>query len=208
MISKIYKIIVAVLGILLIGSIIFGVCYFVSSNNWKEKWKTENANVLAFSDQLRGAKDDIAVYQLTIDQMRYYGDSTMQEMVRVIDSLKLKAKNVQQVQYIETIVERHDTLKMKDTLFLEPELCMDTLVGDRWAQAKLHLEYPSTIGIFQSFTSEKICVISLKRETINPPKKTWIGRLFQRKHKVARVNIVEKNPYVTDQNSTFVQTIK
>jgi hypothetical protein len=139
--------------------------------------------------------------------MRYYGDSTMQEMLKVIDSLKLKAKNVQQVQYIETVVERHDTLRMKDTLFLEPELCLDTLIGDHWAMARLHLEYPSTIGVSQSFTSEKVCVISLKKETINPPKKTWIGRLFQKKHKVARVNIVEKNPYVTEQNSVFVQTI-
>ena len=208
MFSKLYKSTIAVLGILLLLSVICGAFFLGSSLKWKEKWEIENANVLAFSGQLQGAQNDIAVYKLTIEQMRYYGDSTMKEMAHIIDSLKLKAKNVQHVQYIETVVERHDTLRLEDTLFVEPDLCLDTTLGDQWARTELHLEYPSTIAVKPSFKSEKICIISLKKETVNPPKKTWIGRLFQKKHKVARVNIVEKNPYVTEQNAVFVQPLK
>lgn len=179
-----------------------------NTSKWKDKYETAKNNEKAFSEQLSDAREDLIVYKFTMEQMRHIKDSTIQKMTHVIDSLKLKGKNIQQVQYVSTTIRKTDTLRLNDTLFLEPELCMDTTIGDSWVQTHVHLEYPSTVSVNSSVRSEKVCVVSLKKETVNPPKKTWIGRLFQKKHKVARVNVVEQNPHVENQSSMFIEIVK
>lgn len=48
----------------------------------------------------------------------------------------------------------------------------------------------------------------MKKETVSAPKKCWLLRLFQKKHKVVQVDIEEKNPYVRDTQSRYVEIIK
>ena len=177
-------------------------------SSYKEKYEIAKNNETAFIAQLNGAKEEVNMFKFSLDQMRYIQDSSIQRMVHVIDSLKLKDKNINQIQYLSTTIVKQDTIMVDDTIFLEPEFCMDTLVGDKWVQTKLHLEYPGTIALQPSVKSEKVCIVNLKKEPIKPPKKTWIGRLFQKKHKVVKVNIIESNPYVTDQENTFIEVVK
>ena len=59
-----------------------------------------------------------------------------------------------------------------------------------------------------SFVSEKYITVSSKKETVNPPKKFFLFRWFQRKHKVLIVNIHEENPYIETNNSKFVEILK
>ena len=42
------------------------------------------------------------------------------------------------------------------------------------------------------------------RETVNPPCKTWIGRLFQKKHNVYNVTVIENNPYINIKENKFI----
>ena len=73
---------------------------------------------------------------------------------------------------------------------------------------KLGLRYPSTIITEPKFVSEKYVIVDYKKETINPPKKCAIARWFQKKHKVVEVNVVEKNPYIENKKSKFIEVIK
>lgn len=204
-IKSIWKGLKIAIVVLLIGGL--GLSIYQMSR-YKEKYETAKTNETAFIAQLNDAKNEVNMFKFSMDQMRYIQDSTIQKMVKVIDSLKLKSKNVTQVQYMQTTIVKQDTIMIDDTIFLEPEFCMDTVVGDEWVQTKMHLEYPGTIALQPSVKSEKVCIVNLKKETVNPPKKTWIGRLFQKKHKVVKVNIIESNPYVIDQNNTFIETVK
>lgn len=104
-------------------------------------------------------------------------------------------------------MEKTDTVIFRDTLF-QKEIAIDTLIGDNWYKAEVHLHYPSTLILSPSFKSEKNIVVSTKKETINPPKKFWLFRLFQKKHKVLKVNVIEKNPYAVDSESRYVEIIK
>jgi hypothetical protein len=70
------------------------------------------------------------------------------------------------------------------------------------------LKYPSSISVKPELKSEKYVVVSTKRETVNPPKKFFLWRLFQRKHTILNVDIVEKNPYVQNESSKFVKIVK
>lgn len=202
LIWKISKIVIVVA--LIVGLVISAFKY----SNLKEKYETAKTNETAFIAKLNGAQSEINAFKFSIDQMRYIQDSSIQRMVQVIDSLKIKNKNITQVQYLSTTIYKQDTIMVDDTIFLEPEFCMDTIVGDKWVQTNLHLEYPSTIAVAPKVNSEKVCIVNIKKETINPPKKTWIGRLFQKKHKVVKVDIIESNPYMIEQNNTFIETIK
>ena len=85
---------------------------------------------------------------------------------------------------------------------------MDTLIGDRWYSLELKLEYPSSIMARPSFRSEKMVFMSLRKQTVDPPKKCWLGRLFQRKHKVMEVEVMEKNPYMEAKEQRFVEIVK
>lgn len=203
--SVILKTVPWCLLVITIGVIIF---FKVQSNKYKNMYDTAKTNEKAFIAELNGAKDEVNMYKFSLDQMRYIQDSSMQRISYVIDSLKIKDKNVQQVQYLQTTIYKQDTIMIGDTIFLEPEFCMDTIIGDKWVSTRLYLEYPSTIVIAPLVNSEKVCIVHLKKETIKPPKKTWIGRLFQKKHKVVKVNIIESNPYMIEQENTFIEVVK
>ena len=97
---------------------------------------------------------------------------------------------------------------MRDTLFKEPTLAIDTLIGDKWYNVRLGLKYPSMIAIQPYFKSEKHIVVSSKKETVNPPKKFFLFRWFQKRHTVLKINVVEKNPYVEDESSEYIEIIK
>ena len=129
-------------------------------------------------------------------------------MNEVRKELDIKDKDLKQMQYLLSEAKRKDSIVFRDTLFKEPALNLDTIIGDKWYQMKLGLRYPSTIITEPKFTSEKYIVTSIKKETINPPKKCWLLRLFQKKHTILEVNVIEKNPYIENENSKFIEVIK
>jgi hypothetical protein len=55
--------------------------------------------------------------------------------------------------------------------------------------------------------SEKAVVVSTKRETVDPPKKFFLCRWFQKKHTVVKVVVKENNPHVIDQENVFIEIV-
>lgn len=51
-------------------------------------------------------------------------------------------------------------------------------------------------------------VVRSRKETVNPPKKLWLLRLFQKKHRVLNIKVIEKNPYVENSESRYVEIAK
>lgn len=147
------------------------------------------------------------MYQFTIDQLNYYNDSITEKLRQVKKELKVKDKDLESLSYLLSVANKKDTIKLSDTIFVEG-VNIDTLIGDQWYKLDLGIKYPNEITTEVNFTSEKYIVTSLKKETINPPKKCWLARLFQKKHKVLRVEVVEKNPYITNTQQRFIEIIK
>lgn len=196
------------LDLAIIGILGFGLAIAVNRlNSTQEKWKTAEANLKAYSNLLESSKNQSAALKLTVDQLEYFQDSILKALDATRRELKVKDKNLQSVQYISSVFTRTDTLHLRDTIFKSPSLQMDTLIGDEWYKVKLGLTYPATIFVHPEFKSEKHIVVSTKKETVNPPKKLWLFRLFQKKHKVLKVDVIEKNPYVDSQESRYVEII-
>ena len=196
--------------IIILILILVGAVAYLSYQNKQltTKYETSIENIKAYDAQLSGLKDNNRVFKLTIDQLNYSNDSIINRMKEVQKELGIKDKRLQQLQYEASHAQRADTIILKDTLFRDPQLKLDTIVGDKWFRTNLHLEFPSTIALKPEIELERYTFISGKRETVNPPKKFFLFRWFQKRHTVIEVNVREMNPYVKDKTQRFIQIIE
>ena len=145
--------------------------------------------------------------QLNIEQLKYSNNITLDKLNKVRKELNVKDKELQKLQYQLSISNKTDTVVYRDTIFKEG-IKLDTLIKDDWYSLNLDLEYPSTIIVNPKFKSEKYVVTSLKKEIKGTPKKCWLGRIFQKKHNVVRVEVVEKSPYIETKEQVFINIIE
>lgn len=195
--------------IILVISTLLGICTMYNTNKkLKQELEVSIANEKAFAEENSGLKDKNRAFQLTVEQLEYFNDSLITKMNEVRKELKIKDKNLKQMQYLLSEAQKRDTVIFRDTIFRDPELKVDTLLSDNWYQIKLGLRYPNTIITEPKFISEKYVIVDYKKETVNPPKKCAIARWFQRKHKVVEVEVVEKNPYIENKKQRFIEIVK
>lgn len=196
--------------IIILILILVGAVAYLSYQNKQltTKYETSIENIKAYDAQLSGLKDNNRVFKLTIDQLNYSNDSIINRMKEVQKELGIKDKRLQQLQYEASHAQRHDTIVLRDTLFRDPQLKLDTIVGDKWFKTNLHLEFPSTIALSPEIELERYTFINGKRETVNPPKKFFLFRWFQKKHTVVEVNVREMNPYVKNKTQRFIQIVE
>ena len=202
--AKYIKIIIAVLVVSLsIGSYIL----YTKNQSLKEELSILVSNEKVFIAENSSLKDENRVFKFTVEQLNYYNDSILQKMNNVRKELKIKDKNIKQLQYLLSVSTKKDTVLFTDTIFRDKSLALDTIIGDKWYNIRLGLKYPNLIYTEPTFTSEKYIIVNKKKETVNPPKKFFLFRWFQRKHWVMEVHIKEKNPYIKEIDNKFVEII-
>ena len=183
-------------------------CLYQSNQELQEELYTSISNEKAFMSENSLLKNENLAFKFTIEQLNYYNDSILEKMNSVRKELGVKDKELKQMQYLLSKASKKDTIVFRDTLFREPTLDIDTIVGDNWYNIELGLKYPSTITTIPTFISEKYIIVNTKKETVNPPKKCWLARLFQKKHRVVEVDVVEKNPYIENKQQRFIEIIE
>lgn len=169
---------------------------------------TAMANIKAYDSKLSNAEEKNMALQLTMNQVESYKDSILKELNNVRKELKIKSKDVKTLQYVYSTFTKRDSIIFRDTIFKSSTLDIDTTMKDDWYSVRMNLKYPSRIDIQPEFVSKKYIVVSTKKETINPPKKFWLFRLFQKKHRVVNVDVIEKNPYVNEESTRFIEVLK
>lgn len=209
LITKKIKLIIAAVCLVIMIGLGTGLGISIAANkSLKAKYEQVLSNQTGYIRDLAAAKNDIHMYQLTIDDLRYMNDSIGNKMLDLQNKLKLKDRQIQNLQYLASHFTRTDTVTLSDTIFIDEMLCIDTVIGDRWMSTRIHLEWPAIVAVEPSVTSEKTVAIYTTRETVQPPKKCWLARLFQKKHKVTKVYIDESNPYIDSQQNEFIEIVK
>lgn len=195
----------------IIGLIVLLVCsliYMVHQNRTlTAKYETSIENIKAYDSQLSGLNNSNKVFKLTIDQLNYFKDSILIKMNEVRKELNIKDSKIKQMQYQLSHVEKPDSIILKDTVFVE-SFKLDTIIGDEWANTHLIMKYPNYIKFTPKFKLESFLFVESKKETVNPPKKFFLFRWFQKKHTVVEVNVREMNPYVKNKTQRFIQIIE
>ena len=178
-----------------------------------KKYKTDltqsATTIAAYAAENSKIKESNKEFQLTIDNLKYSTDSLMSKMDSARRALRIKDKEIKRLGYIASTAHRTDTIRFRDTLFRDPSFSKDTTITDNngWYRCDVGLEYPNKISISPTFKSEKYVVTSVKKETVGPRKKCWLARLFQKKHDVVTIDVVENNPFITNNKERFITIV-
>ena len=182
---------------------------FSTKRSADKKWKEAVENTKAYSELFSNSENKNRAFKLTIKQLKNSNDSIFQELNDARKELQVKDSKLKSLQYVTSSFSKVDTITLKgDTIFKDPQLNIDTLLSDKWYSVKVGLKYPSSVSIEPKFLSIKYIVVSVKKETVNPPKRFFLFRWFQKKQVRVNVDVVEKNPYVQNQDNRFVEIVK
>ena len=186
-----------------------GLFYYqkIEIEKYKSLYDKELQNVEAYRNSNAGLEGEIREYKMTMDDLRASRDSIDIRLTEVVDELKIKDKKIEYLQYQVKVAHKTDTIQIPDTIFV-PEAHVDTLIGDKWYNLRLRLDYPSTIIASPTFNSEQYVVINSKKEYNKKPSKIFFIRWFQRKHTTVEVNVEEKSPYITNKENKFIKILK
>lgn len=146
-------------------------------------------------------------YNYTVEQLNASTDSLVRELNNVRKALKIKDKHIAELQYIASHSSKVDSIFVRDTIFKDKDFCLDTIIADKWAKLQLNLKYPNEIIADYSFNNETVIVSSSHKETVEPPHKCWLIRLFQKKHYVTEVEVIQNNPYCENDKHKHIKIV-
>ena len=197
------------ISILMVVLLVSIYALFSTKRSADKKWKEAVENAKAYSELFSNSESKNRAFKLTIDQLKNSNDSIFQKLNEARKELKVKDSKLKSLQYVSSSFSKVDTITLKgDTIFKDSHVNIDTLLSDEWYSVKVGLKYPSTVTVEPTFKSIKYIVVSAKKETINPPKRFFLFRWFQKKQIRLNVNVVEKNPYMQNQDNRFVEIVR
>nr|DAT37544.1 MAG TPA: hypothetical protein [Crassvirales sp.] len=196
------------IGILMIVLFVSIYALFSTKRRADKKWKEAVENAKAYSELFSNSENKNRAFKLTIDQLKNSNDSIFKELNDARKELKVKDSKLKSLQYVSSSFSKVDTITLRDTIFRDSHIDIDTLLSDEWYSVKIGLKYPSTVTVEPTFKSIKYIVVSAKKETVNPPKRFFLFRWFQKKQIRLNVDVVEKNPYVQNQDNRFVEIVR
>lgn len=204
--KKIKIIIGAIIAAIIIG---LGTTVTITSsriNELNQEIAEVTTNLKAYELENSALKDDTIEFQYTIEQLNYSKDSLNQKINKLGKELKIKDKDIQKLQYIASENSKKDSVVIHDTLFVE-KVKIDTVIRDDWSKLNLKLEYPNVVVAEYSFKNEVLITTYLKKETVNPPHKCALIRLFQKKHNVIHAEVREQNPYCETKEQKHINIV-
>lgn len=199
-----------IIGILIATLIGLGVAIKLQSDKIKElntELLVSTNNNKAYEAERDSLKDNAIQFQFTIDQLNHSKDSLVEKINDIRKQVKVKDKQISELQYFASISNKKDSIIVRDTIF-QRGVALDTLIGDDWSKLAIHAEYPNILNVDYSFKNETLVVMHDSRVTVDPPKKCWLARLFQKKQTIVEIDVVQENPYCTNQEQKFIKIVK
>jgi hypothetical protein len=193
---------------------LLGIIYI--QDNRIESLKEDNNilgnNVYSYVNENSKLKDNIVGLKLTADQLSYFNDSIIQKLDSTRKVLKIKDAKIRELLYLSNNYGKVDTFIFTDTIFKDPTIRIDTIIGDKYYSSRLQLEYPNKIVTTPTFVSEKSIVVYDDVRYLVPLKKFFLARWLQKKEKqtVISIDVIEESPYVDEasKKTKYIHIIK
>lgn len=128
--QKIKLIIASIIACILVG---LGLTVYFQSQKIKKinsELSVAVINEKAYAAENSSLKERTIQFQLTVDQLNNSNDSLIQKLNDARKQLKIKDKNIKELQYIASLNQKKDSIIVRDTIFRNPEFKLDTLFGD------------------------------------------------------------------------------
>lgn len=147
--------------------------------------------------------DDKVVLQFSIERLKHINDSVIQNLMDQKKKLNIRNKELQAMASLGSTFHMRDTILIQSIDTFKP-LPLDTCLVDEWRSVCLS-SIDNQLCTDVTVKSQKDVYVTTKRETIEPPKRFFICRWFQKKHTVTRVTVHEENPYIESQENVYVR---
>lgn len=198
---KKYTVFIKLILIISFVGIFIGI--LINNSNLKSSIELYDNNFKALNLENDRLAEAAIAYKFNIEQLEYINDSIIQDLNTARRELKIKDRELKQMQYIKTEISTRDSVFIKDTIFRDDFVRLDTVITDKWHTVALSLQ-PSKLVIDAKYRSELNVFASSSKEIVGTPKKCFIGRWFQKKHNVIRVDVKDNNPYSEIKSKKFV----
>ena len=127
-------------------------------------------NNKAYEAERDSLKDNTIQFQFTVEQLNHSKDSLVERVNNLRKELKIKDKQINELQYFASLTQKADTVFVPDTIF-KVGVALDTLMKDDWSRLAIHVEYPNVISADYSFKNSTVVLLHDSRVTVDPPKK-------------------------------------
>lgn len=165
----------------------------------------------AYNINLKQEKDKVAVYQMTIDELRNSNDSLLQVSQEVVKKKGVLKRDLEYIGYSTGVATKTDTIYLKkDSIvnIIRDSVSIDTTLSDKWYKLDIHLESPNQLVVSPTFKSESHISVYTKKEYKNKRSKIFFIRWFQKKVKVTYLMVEEMNPYIDVQKQKLIKVTK
>lgn len=174
--------------------------YSIAVNNFKAYEQLVNSKL--DSTKLKNYE-----LKMTKEMLEYSNDSIIQDLNELRKQLKIKDKKLQQMQQINLVTTKRDSVFFTDTIFRDL-ISIDTTLADEWRTLRLQLGFPNKVSVESSFNNKVSVIMSTEKQTINPPSKFFFIRWFQKKQQLVKVDVIDANPYASVKEQRFVEVVK
>lgn len=123
------KYIYITIAILFTCTAIWGSIEHRRANRLQDKLSIAYNNNKAYESSLDTLKDKTVQFQYTIAQLSHLNDSIIGHLEALRRDLKIKDKQIQSMSYIATEGFKRDTIRLRDTIFVE-HVNIDTTLVD------------------------------------------------------------------------------
>ena len=176
---------------------------------WRRAWAVAEerddyaAAAKAYSAAMDDASDGERVFRMRVDELSAAHDRQLAAMDSLRREIGVRDRMLRSMHHRVTEVVKVDTVVV-------PELVMtanvDTVIDDGWVRTELSLS-PGKIGVGTRVRNETTIIVHGRRETVRPPRRFFLFRLFQRKHTVVTVTAVEGNPWCETREYRSVEVV-
>lgn len=181
--------------------------YQLKVNKLKTSLDYAENNVKAYASLNDSLEQNNRVFQLNIADLNRLNDSLFVEMKKVSNQLKIREDRIKQLQYMKENYTKTDTVIIKDTIFKDPSIKIDTTFGDKWGKTRLQLEYPNMITVGHSYVNKKYIIFASYKEPVKE-RKWFLPRWFTRKRTYVEATVIDENPYVETKETRFIECIE
>lgn len=162
-------------------------------------------------------------YKAACDTTSYYKDKSnnlyAEKRALILNEAEIKASNIKEIQSLKkTIKDQRIALKNVNSGTVIEEVIKEVLVPVKlndstyvYDKGETKIEFLQRVDSSRfnvNITNKQTVLIHNERETVKPPKKYWILRLFQKKHDVVFVSVVNSNQDIKTDNIVHVQVLK
>lgn len=211
--------------LIIIGVLILLIGYFsINMNHYKYESFRQSNNIKYYQNKYieyttRSGLNVLSTNSLfqSIKELKQSKDSLDSILISRIKELKIKDRKIQSLQHyiFETESELDGyfddslTYRMTDTIKIELDTLKVAYLTSEWVD-NIVTYNPSknTVNVKTVSRDELIIIGHVKRETINPRKKFFLLRWFQKKQNVFYFDVVNSNPNCKIKYSKIINTQK